>query len=160
MALDPNKLRQALTGLQQQSPVMAGYAWAKAYADYARDAISIAGGSPLGVDLAQPLLGSTLAGIFSVSKDPFTTAQQMAAAFNAFWFLPPMIFSGASPGVVTAVPGVLALPLALTATWATNLAAKAPADEASQRIAQDLDAFTHSVVVAHTGPPPVVGPIT
>jgi hypothetical protein len=85
----------------------------------------------------------------------------MALALTSFWLLPPVVFSGTPPGLVTVVPGGVVLPTALFASFATNLAARASNQQASQRLASDLDAFTRTVIVAHpVVPTPVVGPIT
>lgn len=165
MALDPSKLQRLLQHLAEnpsRTPIEAGYAWARAYRQYCDDAISPLGGSPTTLDAAELFLATSLAGVFSNLAGPAqVNTNQMALALTSFWLLPPVVFSGTPPGLVTVVPGSVVLPTALFASFSTNLAARATNQQASQRLASDLDAFTRTVIVTHpVVPTPVVGPIT
>lgn len=165
MALDPSKLQRLLQRVAEKpsrTPVEAGYAWARAYRQYCDDAASPMGGSPLTLDAAEQLLGSSLAGAFAnPAGDPSTASNFMGLSFTSFWLLPPVVFSGTPPGAVTVVPGSLVLPTALFSTFAVNLATRATNEQSAQRLAQALDSFTRTVTVLHpVVPTPVVGPIT
>lgn len=164
MALDPNKLKQLLLQLSQsppQTPQEAGRRWASAYAAYAADAVSPMGGSPIGLDPGEAVLGNLLGITFATSRDPNTTAQAYATGFTAFWFVPPVAFTGTPPGVVTLVGGTAALAPALLSVWASNLAGRLREEQAMQAIAAVLDTFTRTVIVTHpVVPTPVVGPIS
>jgi hypothetical protein len=119
------------------------------------------GGSPAALDAGQAVLQQALTVTFATSVDPVTTASQMANAFTAFWFLPPVVFSGTPPGLVTAVGGTAALAVALPAIWLSNQLSKLTTEQSAQAIAAALDAFSRTVIVTHpVVPTPVVGPIS
>ena len=163
MALQQGRLARLLQDLSDESPqgfAEAGRRWSALYASYAADARSVLGGAPIGLSVAESLLTRTLAGVFATSSDPVTTAQNMAAALTAFWLLPPVAFSGATPGAVTAVGGTVFLAAALASAWGSNLASRAPAPQAAASVAAALHAFTETVIVTHPTPTPTVGPIT
>lgn len=164
---DPDALTHSIVNLMAspgEAPDMARK-WSRAYASYAADASTPLGGSPLSSSLeaAQATLEGALTGIFSnpLSLLP-QTAALMAAAFTAFWFLPPVAtLDGAFPGVVTAVAGTALLQAALIAAWLSNLASRAGAEQAAVGVAAALDAFSRTVVVTiATVPSPTVGPLS
>lgn len=165
MPLDSSKLRSSLRAIFDNPPPdpgQTGQRWASAYVDYAGDAITPLGGSPVGLDAAKPLLAQTLAALFAVPlSPPPATAAQIASALTAFWFLPPVITSDAPPGVVTAVAGTALLATALVGVWLTNILSSASNDQAAGAIAGVMDAFTRTVIVTiPIVPTPVVGPLS
>lgn len=164
MPLVASTLSQGLTNLVQRPPYTpqeVGERWARIYGDYASRATSILGGSPVSVVANQKVLSAALAAVFATSKLAPASASQMASAFTAFWFSPPLVFTGAFPGVVTLAPGGPALQAVLLSTWASNYASRAPNGVAMTKIAACLDAFTRLIIVTHaTVPDPTFGPLT
>jgi len=159
--LDAGQLAREFMDLRRPFPADAPTAakrQAAAYARYAANALSPAGGSPTTIAAAQAVLEAALNPI-CLQHDP-SAVQAMAAAYTAFWFTPPVVFSGATPGVVTAVAGGPALAAGLLAIGAANALSGASEDQATKAIADVFDLFTRTVVVTHTGPPLVVGPIS
>jgi hypothetical protein len=161
MPLDPSKLQGDLRAIFQNPPTdvgQTGQRWAQAYVNYAGDAITLQGGSPVGLDAGKPLLAQTLATLFAIPlSPPPATAANIAAALTAFWFLPPVATS--DPGIVTAVAGTALLATALVTVWTANVAAQASADQSAAAIAAAMDAFTRTVIV--TIPPvPIIGPLS
>jgi hypothetical protein len=162
---DPDSLTHSIASLMStpgKAPDMAR-AWARAYASYAIDGTTVLGGHPVTLDAAQATLQGALTGIFA---NPYQlapqTASQMAAAFTAFWLLPPVAtLDGAFPGVVTAVAGTGLLQTALVSAWVSNLASRASGEQAARGIAAALDAFSRTVVVTiATVPDPTIGPLS
>lgn len=135
--------------------------WAGAYAEYAADAQSCQAVPPLpaSIEAAQATLQGGLAEAFAAGVDPGSTATGMATALTAFWLLPPVAFTGVTPGIVTAVAGTSLLVTAFVATWAKNTASKASARDAAASMATVLDAFTRTVVVTHAPPTVCASPI-
>jgi len=138
----------------------AGTRWARAYASYAAGAQSVSGDSPPSLAANESALGALLGAAFSnPSGDPSQTAGNIAAALTAFWFSPPVVFTGPPvSAIVTAVAGTAVLQAALLSLWASILAAPDPDDPAGQAAhlhAAALDVFTRTVVVSHFFPPPV-----
>jgi hypothetical protein len=165
MALDKASLKTALESLFTSPPATAADcadAWAAAYRAYAAGAKSCgAPGAPAGasLDAAKAVLTAALLAAFSGS-DPASTAAAFATALTAFWLTPPVAFAGATPGAVIAVAGSAALPSALTAMWASNVASAASAADAAQAHADLFDAFTKTVTVAHAPPSACAAPVT
>jgi hypothetical protein len=179
MPLLAAKLKQGLLAITgngsdyPKTPNESAARWARAYADYAQDAISLAGCSPAPLTANEEALAATLLPVFANPYGtPASTAQIYDAAFSAFWFGPPVAFPltpagtppppPALPGIVTLV-GTGTLAPALISAWAANFAASAPADQAMAQVAAVIDAFTHTVIVTHlisVPGPPIVGPIS
>lgn len=137
-----------------------GKRWATAYRSYALDARSPLQSPPTITGAAQRLLGIGMAQAFRAPSPP-AVAAAMAQALTAFWLAPPIAFPNAFPGVVTLVPGAVALPQALVSAWAANFASRASNEGATKAVATVLDAFTRTVIVTHaTTPVPTIGPIT
>jgi len=180
MALNLAKLKQGLLGINghgkdfPKTPVVAAKRWARAYAAYAQDAISLGGAAPIPLAANEAALAAALVPVFANPRNlPPQTAQVYATAFTAFWFAPPVTFpltpAGTPlpppilPGIVTLVGGTIALPSALMAAWASNFATSASDEVAMAKMAQVLDAFTRTVIVTHlisVPGPPIMGPIT
>jgi hypothetical protein len=137
----------------------AGAAWAKAYRNYAKDALSCLGVSPAApsLDAAEAVLGAALAGVFASSTDPVNTATNMDPPFVAFWLA--TLFPGQTAPPV-APPGIIGP--ALTALWVPVPAPPAPQNTdpavAAQVHAAVFDTWTRTVVVSHA--PTCAGPIT
>jgi len=139
----------------------AGEKWAAAYAGYAGNATA---GPALPSSASLSAAQDTLAGALATAFDAATRAGPaglgsvtagMAAAFPAFWLLPPVQFAG--PGVTGAVTA--ALPATLAADLATAFSAGPSATAAAQatRIAGVLHAWTLTVTVTNaTAAGPVV----
>jgi hypothetical protein len=162
---DPDSLTHSIADLMKvpgKAPDMARK-WSRAYANYAINGQTVLGGNPVSLDAAQATLQGALTGTFS---NPYQlapqTASSMAAAFTAFWLLPPVAtLDGAFPGVVTAVAGTALLQAALLSAWFSNFASQARAEQAARGIAAALDAFSRTVVVTiATIPTPTVGPLS
>lgn len=171
MALVLADLTSSLTDLFAGRPTRISSAqdaadrWAAAYKAYAAGATSCLAGAPNGASLtaAEATLSAALVAAFS-SKDPVTTVSAFGAAFTAFWMAPPMVFTGALPGVVTAATGAAALQAGLPGVWATIQAMGMSCDAAAaaSQHATLLDTFTRLVIVLHAPPPPgpgCIGPI-
>ncbi len=164
MALKSHIIRDgllAMTANPPQSPTDSARRYAKLYARYAAAARTVLGNAPVSLAAAEASLTVALIPVFTGFGRPLpTVAQQMAQAFTAFWLLPPVATAGSFPGIVTLVPGTLILGPALVAVWLQNVAAQASSQEASQRLADVLHAFTLTVVVTEaTVPTPTVGTI-
>jgi len=180
MALNPAKLKQGLVDVNgsgknfPKTPLEAAKRWARAYASYAADAMSLGGAAPVPLTPNEASLAAALTVVFSNPNSlPPQTAQVYAAAFTAFWFSPPVAFPltpvgtplppPVLPGIVTVVGGSAALPGLLLAAWASNFAARAPDSVAMTKLASVLDTFTRTVIVTHlisVPGPPIVGPIS
>lgn len=156
MALNKTQLRtdlEALFTAPTESYADAAEAWADAYAVYAANAKSCSTpGAPASLAAAKATLKAVLTTSFSTRTVASDTAGDMAAAFTAFWLVPPVPFSGTTPGVVTAVAGTAALQAALISTWAANLASQVSAAAAAESMAELLDIFTKTVLVTHVAP--------
>ncbi len=162
MSLDVRSLKEGLMETARshpKSPAEAAQRYALAYSRYASDATSPAGGSVVSVAAAQELLEASLVPAFS-AFDANISAQLQTASFTAFWLLPPIVFTGTTPGLVTLTPGSLLLPSALLSVWAANVATSADYDQAIGRIADILHSFTLTVIVAHAAPVSIVGLIS
>ena len=133
--------------------------WADAYADYAKPALA-------GPAIPQ-FTGTEAAKIAQflqvTMKTPSPTSSNFALALangvEAFWLLPPVVFTPpGGAGAVTAFPGKPALIAGLTAA----LSAPQPEASAAEAIAAQLDVASRTVTVTYTIPPgtPVITPIT
>ena len=164
MALKSHVIRDALLDLAKNPPrnaVDSARRYAAMYGRYATDARTVLGNAPASLTAAEATLAAALIPVFTGFGRPSQlVAQQMAQAFTAFWLLPPVVTAGSFPGLVTAVAGTAALGPAMVAAWAANVASKATNQQAAQRMADALHAFTLTVVVTEaTAPTPTVGPI-
>lgn len=170
MATNVSGLESALLPIFRDPPFSPDpFVWgrriADAYADYAAGAVSCSGGSPTTLAAARPLLELSLGAAFAVPPpaSPPQTAQSLAAAFTAFWLLPPVVFSGPTPGAVSAVAGTAILQAALLQIWAAIPLIRPPSgDPAAASAAQHaaaLDLFTKTIVVVHVPPSACAGPI-
>lgn len=126
-------------------------AWTDVYAAYAATAVSCSGGSPATLVAAKVTLQAALLAAFS-GTNAATTSNAMATAFSAFWLLPPVVFTGPTPGAVIAVAGTALFQSGLLALWATNVADAASAVDAASGHADLFDILTKTVVVAHAPP--------
>jgi len=163
MALNANTLKAEILKVMEENPhtpMECGQKWAQAYLRYAKEA-QTAFGKPSTLPANQLALAASLAIVFSswATTVP-ATAQRMAAAFYAFWFAPPVAFTGSFPGAVTAVlmpPQALAQ--ALQVAWLSGFASRSN-DTVAGNIARALDAFTRTVTVTTaTLPNPTLGPL-
>jgi hypothetical protein len=157
LALSKPSLKSDLQSLFQSPPAAVSDiadAWAAAYGSYAAGARSCQAGSPI-LSGRQGLLSSALAAVFTSSTNPATTAASFDAAFVAFWA--GVVFSGTTPGVAVAVPGVLSA--SLPVMWASNVASSASYSDAAQAHADTFDIFTKTVIVTHAPPSACSGPI-
>jgi len=154
----PALTSQLVVAMQQPSDQGAAKAqeWARAYTTYAATA-QAAALFPVFVGVE----GQALAGhLTRVMTNPNGTAAQFASAFasgiEAFWLLPPVVFTGGGAGAVSLFPGKSALVGLLTSVFSSftdQTAAKAA------EVASALDTATRTVIVAF-GPPPTTAPLT
>lgn len=123
----------------------AGNGWASAYATYALSATAGVA-LPAFTGLERQLLAANLTAAFALGIiDSSAAMSAMELAFQAFWFLPPVIFG---TGVVSvAPPGLAAL---IAATFPANILAATSA-EAASNIASALDTWTRTVIVTFPG---------
>ena len=133
-------------------------AWADAYNKYAQPAIA---GPALpvwtGGEAAKmsPMLQSAMK---TPSPSPSNFAVALANGMEAFWLLPPVVFTPpGGAGAVTSFPGKPALIAGLTAV----LSSPNPEAVAAEAIAAQLDLATKTVLVTYVIPPgpPVIVPI-
>jgi hypothetical protein len=138
----------------------AGQKWADAYTEYAANAMTTVGAAAPDLTLSTKPLAATLTSVFG-SLPPGGVGALMAPAFATFWLDPPVFFSGAKSGLVTVAVGIASLPAALDAAFAQNAVPGVSADDAGMNIANALHAFTLTVQVLLTAPPPpVLSPIS
>jgi hypothetical protein len=132
--------------------------WGDAYADYAK--LALAGPAIpqfIGAEAAK------VAQFLQVAmKTPSPTSSNFALALangvEAFWLLPPVVFTPpGGVGAVTLFPGKPALIAGLKAA----LSAPQPESTAAEAIAAQLDVASRTVTVTYTIPPgpPVITPI-
>ena len=130
--------------------------WAQAYNTYA---ITAQAGAllPTFVGVEAQAIASQL---LSVMSNPNGSAAQFANALaggiEAFWLLPPVVFSGAGAGAVSAFPGKSALVGQLTAAFSSST------DQSAARaaeIAEALDTATRTVIVTFAPPPGSTAPL-
>ncbi len=162
MALKSHIIRNGLLAMTTNPPQNAldsARLYSAIYAEYAAAGRTILGNAPLSLAAAQAALTLALVPVFTgFGRPPGVVAEQMAQAFTAFWLLPPVVTAGSFPGVVTLVLGTPVLGPALQAVWAQNVSARASNQEASQRLADVLHAFTLTVTVTEaTVPTPTIG---
>jgi len=144
MPLDPTTLTSGLLGVFAGSSDFADAAasWAGAYADYA--AVAMAGvAAPVFTGLEEGVMATALTAAFAggVASLGTTTLPAMELAFQAFWFVPPVVFGA---GVVTlAPPGLAAL---LAAAFAAGALAPTSAEVAAG-VAAAIHAWTLMVAV-------------
>jgi len=127
------------------------YAWTKCYADYAATAQSCQGVNPSTLVSARATMQSALL-LALDTIDPASCASAIAAAMTAFWLTPPIVFTGATAGLVSSVTGTAALQSTLILNWASNVAAHISAQDAATQHASVFDTFTKTVIVAHIAP--------
>lgn len=162
MALVKASLKSALESIFTSFPATRSAAasqWASAYGSYAGAAQSCSGtANPGAISAAQSLLSSSLDSAFS-SGNAASTAAAIATALTAFWFAPPVVFIGPTPGLVTLVAGTAALQSGLISLWSSNVSGGASASSAAQGHADLFDIFTKSVLVVHVPPAPCSAPL-
>lgn len=169
--LQLKKLRDGLLPVfetHQARPDIPARLMASAYYEYSKDAKSPGTpGTPLAPALAAAhlKLRAMLTGVFAVVQPtPDQFATRMAACFSAYWMLPPVGFTGATPGLVTlAVP--TPLQIAIIAIMASNtvlaLARQTlPPEKVADQWATILDVWTRTVIVTHPPTPAAIGPLT
>jgi hypothetical protein len=146
------------------STAEAGKAWAAIYRGYAAEAHA-GTAAPLapGLAAAETALAGALETIFTDAQGGAagTIASDLDAAYVAFWLTPPVQFATATvTGAVTvAPPGVLG-PAFATVFAAGAAQSKSAADQA-KALADALDTWTRTVIVAITPPvPPTPVPLT
>lgn len=164
MALRAEVIRDGLLALADhppKSPQEAARRYAEIYARYAADARTVLGNAPVSLAAAEATLRIALIPVFTgFGRPPQVVAQQLAAAYTAFWLLPPVATAGSFPGIVTLVAGTPVLGPALAAIWVANVASMPSARDAAQRLAAAIDIFTKTVIVTEaTIPSPTVGPL-
>lgn len=132
---------------------------AKAYSDYAQNALSPAGGTvdPSTKAVKLRTLATALEGVFKTKKGGSAVANGMGTAFSAFWLLPPTVFIAVPPGAVTA-----AIPASLIKALIGSASKKDTVKKASEKLASNLHTWTTTaVIVTHLPVPPgPVGPLT
>lgn len=162
--LNKASLKTALQSLFEAPPATKAEcadAWASAYKNYASGAQSCQSGSPnpAALTAAEAILSATLLAAFN-GTNASDTATAFSTAMSAFWLLPPVLFSGVTPGLVTVVAGAPALQSALLALWSANVAGNVSAADAAQGHADIFHAFSLTVVVTHAPPTTCTGPIS
>jgi hypothetical protein len=181
MPLTPSDLSDGLEDLFEDTggfpadEAEAGKRWAKAYKDYAADALA-GPTTPVAASLtaAEATLAEALAAGFGAAKAAgpggvATVVALLDTAFVAFWLTPPVAFVApplpppAIAGVVTlAPPGVLSGGLTGPLTSGTGEGTTAAGQ--AQLLAAVLDTWTRTVMVLNTPitppGPPVTVPLT
>lgn len=153
MALIPAVLVSRLTQVVSQpgdNAAAKAQEWAAAYQTYAAPAQAGAL-LPVFTGSEQALF---LAKILPVFNNPRSTSAQfanaLASAVEAFWFLPPVPFSGVGAGAVTGFPGKgFLVPQLISILSNQYRQAALPA----QQIAAALDVATRTVIVTFAPPP-------
>lgn len=171
MPLVQSQLQQDLASAWRQptdSCAVAAGRVAKAYADFAKSALSCGGGSPVPASIlaAQQVLRTQLTAAYQSSGfNELTMAQKFSSALGLFWMGPPIAFvGGATPGVVTvALTPTLYADLVGVVENLTAACRQLPGpsvDYAAQQWSTALATWTHSVVVTHAPPSTCAGPIS
>jgi len=135
----------------------AAFKIAGAYDNYCKTAMA-----PPGLPVFTGVEKTTFQGLLTPSLisaeagNPTIVAQAMASAIQAYWLTPPVVFiGGPAAGMVTAVPGAMAIVSALSGILSNTGNTEAVA---GQQIATQFDIATKTVLVTFTTPPPPAGP--
>lgn len=138
-------------GTPSDNAVLKSREWAQAYRNYAMTAMA---GIllPIMTGLEQEMMSSML---LQVMSNPNTTtpifARAVANAVEAFWLLPPVIFSaGILAGSAALFPGKELLILSLMSIMSTP---QSRYEGVAQQIATALDVATRTVIVNFAPPP-------
>lgn len=132
--------------------------WARVYNDYAQPALAgpaIPTWTGAEISKMSPMIEMAMK---VPSPSPSNFALALANGVEAFWLLPPIIFTPpGGTGAVTAFPGKPILIAGLT----TVFSVPQPEEAAAESIAMQLDIATKTVLVTYTIPPapPVISPI-
>jgi hypothetical protein len=163
MPLNPSGLQSALEDMmgvhRPATAPAAAKRWSEIYDDYAKNATSPVGGSPISTAAGKAAMEGALVGAFSGKALPATLGA-LASAIIAYWT--PTIFSGPVPGTTIPAAAGPALQAAIAAGGPPLAVSKAPAKAAAAVYAAAFDAASRLVLVSHPIPPgpPVVGPIS
>jgi len=153
-----SSLLQVMRSLEENAAVNAKK-WADAYTDYAKPAIAGPAIPQWIGNESQKMSPVLQTAMKTPVPNPSAFATALATGVEAFWLLPPVIFTPpGGAGAVTAFPGKPALIAGLTAV----LSAPQPEQAAAESIAAQLDIATKTVLVTYTIPPnpPVIAPVT
>ena len=105
--------------------------------------------------LEGPLVGALASG----DSQAAIVAQAWATGIQAYWLAPPVQFvAGPVTGLVTAMPGAMAIVPLIQAAFDGTVQAKGDENMVAQQIASALDTATKTVLVTFTTPPPPLGP--
>ena len=158
-------LKRYFSGPENEK-VIAAVRLAKAYTAYAYTTKSCLGLSPLPGSL-EPKKAALVQGLVAAWSSGFNSSRTLsgvAAAFSAFWLLPPVAFPGATPGAVVAAPyPPLFVALRSVAKLAAAKAQKRQTNTSQLAAlwARALDSWTlSSVVVTHLPLSACTGPLT
>lgn len=130
---------------------------AMAYDNYCKNAIA-SPGLPIFTTSERYAFRAILSSILSSAEagNANILAKAFGDAVQAYWMAPPVMFSGgAATGIVTAVPGAMAVVSALAGVLSNT---QNTAAVAGQQIAAQLDIATRTVLVTFSTPPPPAGP--
>lgn len=124
------------------------------YSKSAQSSLGAVSGSAL--DATRTKIIATFEAVARTSLDPSTYATGLATAISVMWLLPPVAFTGAPPGLVTA-----AIPATLAIAMLSLASARSDAPTAAKRWAAAIHTWTTSaVLVTHpVVPTPVISPI-
>ncbi|MFI9561194.1 hypothetical protein [Nonomuraea endophytica] len=168
MPLNPQPLADGFTALFDgrdgfpATTADAAKAWAALYRSYAATASAVPTlPVPAALAAGESTLASNLAHAFDTARGTAPVADALASdldtAFLAFWSAPPVAFllPGTPPvnGIVTTAPAGVLGP-AIAATFAAGTARRSSAAEQAQALATAIDAWTRTVMVAHSPPGP------
>jgi|WetSurMetagenome_2_1015567.scaffolds.fasta_scaffold29462_4 hypothetical protein len=162
MALNKASLKSALQASiagYPASPTVAAQGWADAIAAHVGEGMSPQGvpPTPASVTAGKSALASSIATAFQAGSAAGAGAAVGAAVAL---FYQGLLFTGATPGTVTGVPGAAALSPALSAAFSDNAANSATMAQSADSFANAIHACTQTVIVTHVAPSFVVGPLT
>lgn len=142
---------------QPSTPTDAANKIAAEYDKYCKNAMA-APGLPVFTGAEKTAFEGLILAALSLGENG--SAQAVAQAFgdavNAYWMLPPVPFvGGPATGMVTAIPGAMAIVAPLAAALGNTNNTE---DSIALQIATQLDIATKTVLVTYTTPPPPAGP--
>ena len=126
--------------------------FASTYARYARTALA-GPNRPIFSGAEEAKLSSILfpAMIAPRSGTPRNLARAWQSGIASFWLTPPIVFSGANPGVVTTIPGISSVTPCLIAVFSNR---DNSSREAARGLTRCLDAVTKTIIYFSAVPPP------
>lgn len=125
--------------------------WGRAYQNYALTAT--AGVLlPVYLGIESQAMAARMSSVMGIQhSSPYDFASVLASGVEAFWLLPPVLFTGGvAVGAVTSFPGKLAL---VSAVVGVLTGPKSRHEPVAIRLANVIDAATRTVIVTFAPPP-------